>query len=104
MLPMFISVINRQKARCLLTVKIFQAFLIAFTSDFIQKIVYKYEYGEDGKMDNYVMFTLSKSPEKNWIDSGQVRLIFFLSKYFSFRSQAPGGLNLPQSQILFYIY
>ena len=57
-----------------MTVKIFQAFLIAFTSDFIQKIVYKYEYGEDGTMDNYVMFTLSRSPEKNWIDSGQVRL------------------------------
>ena len=36
--------------------------------------MYKYEYGEDGKMDNYVMFTLSRSPEKNWIDSGQVRL------------------------------
>merc|ERR1719242_1818110 len=47
------------------------AFLIAFTSDFIQKIVYKYEYGEDGTMDNYVMFTLSKSPEKNWIERGQ---------------------------------
>ena len=51
----------------------FQAFLIAFTSDFIQKIVYKYEYGEDGTMDNYVMFTLSKSPEKNWIERGQVQ-------------------------------
>ena len=38
--------------------------------------MYKYEYGEDGKMDNYVMFTLSKSPEKNWIDSGQVRPSF----------------------------
>ena len=54
--------------------QIFQAFLIAFTSDFIQKIVYKYEYGEDGTMDNYVMFTLSKSPEKNWIERGQVQL------------------------------
>ena len=27
-----------------------QAFLIAFTSDFIQKLVYKYEYGERGTM------------------------------------------------------
>ena len=51
-----------------------QAFLIAFTSDFIQKLVYKYEYGETGKMDDYVMFTLSKSPHKNWIDRGQVIL------------------------------
>jgi len=46
------------------------AFLIAFTSDFIQKLVYKYEYGERGTMDNYVMFTLSKSPVKNWIEKG----------------------------------
>ncbi|XP_023344103.1 anoctamin-7 [Eurytemora carolleeae] len=47
------------------------AFLIAFTSDFIQKLVYKYEYGERGTMKDYVMFTLSKSPKKNWIDQGQ---------------------------------
>jgi len=46
------------------------AFLIAFTSDFIQKLVYKYEYGERGIMKDYVMFTLSKSPVKNWIDKG----------------------------------
>ena len=51
-----------------------QAFLIAFTSDFIQKLVYKYEYGERGIMDDYVMFTLSKSPVKNWIEKGQVSL------------------------------
>merc|ERR550525_1914414 len=47
------------------------AFLIAFTSDFIQKLVYKYEYGERGVMRGYVMFTLSKSPVKNWIAKGQ---------------------------------
>ena len=49
-----------------------KAFLIAFTSDFIQKLVYKYEYGERGIMKDYVMFTLSKSPVKNWIDKGYV--------------------------------
>ena len=49
-----------------------QAFLIAFTSDFIQKLVYKYEFGERGTMKDYVMFTLSKSPKENWIDQGQV--------------------------------
>jgi anoctamin-7 len=49
------------------------AFLIAFTSDFIQKLVYKYEYGERGVMRGYVMFTLSKSPVQNWIASGQVK-------------------------------
>ena len=49
-----------------------QAFLIAFTSDFIQKLVYKFEYGERGVMKGYVMFTLSKSPVKNWISRGQV--------------------------------
>ena len=51
-----------------------QAFLIAFTSDFIQKLVYKFEYGERGVMRGYVMFTLSKSPVKNWIAKGQVSL------------------------------
>ena len=51
-----------------------QAFLIAFTSDFIQKLVYKYEYGERGVMRGYVMFTLSKSPVKNWFAKGQVKL------------------------------
>ena len=54
----------------------FQAFLIAFTSDFIQKLVYKYEYGERGVMRGYVMFTLSKSPVKNWIAKGQVEKMF----------------------------
>ena len=51
-----------------------QAFLIAFTSDFIQKLVYKFEYGERGVMRGYVMFTLSKSPVKNWIAKGQVKM------------------------------
>ena len=34
-------------------------------------------------MDNYVMFTLSKSPEKNWIDTGQVRQFFIIKILFS---------------------
>ena len=51
-----------------------KAFLIAFTSDFIQKLVYKYEYGERGIMKDYVMFTLSKSPVQNWIDKGHVSM------------------------------
>ena len=49
--------------------------MIAFTSDFIQKLVYKFEYGERGVMRGYVMFTLSKSPVKNWIARGQVRIL-----------------------------
>ena len=52
--------------------------MIAFTSDFIQKLVYKYEFGEKGTMKDYVMFTLSKSPRKNWIDEGQVSFILTL--------------------------
>ena len=56
--------------------------MIAFTSDFIQKLVYKFEYGERGVMRGYVMFTLSKSPVKNWIAKGQVEkmLVFFYSE------------------------
>ena len=58
-----------------------QAFLIAFTSDFIQKLVYKFEYGERGVMRGYVMFTLSKSPVKNWIAKGQVKFCCFELDY-----------------------
>merc|ERR1719336_400732 len=46
------------------------AFLIAFTSDFIQKLVYKFEYG-GGEMDGYVMFTLTKAPAENWVNEGR---------------------------------
>ena len=35
------------------------AFLIAFTSDFIQKLVYKFHYGEVGK-------TYFENPPKGW--------------------------------------
>ena len=52
-----------------------QAFLIAFTSDFIQKLVYRYHYG-GGEMDGYVMFTLTKAPAENWVDVGRVNLEF----------------------------
>ena len=62
--------------------------MIAFTSDFIQKLVYKFEYGERGVMRGYVMFTLSKSPVKNWIAKGQVKpsqsMVFEKGKQMSF--------------------
>ena len=63
----------------------FQAFLIAFTSDFIQKLVYRFHYG-DGEMDGYVQFTLSKSPAANWVDAGRVRMIISqdIREYFVF--------------------
>ncbi|XP_023339966.1 anoctamin-1 isoform X4 [Eurytemora carolleeae] len=35
------------------------AFIIAFTSEFIPKIVYRVHYSEDGSLKNYVNFTLS---------------------------------------------
>jgi len=46
------------------------AFLIAFTSDFIQKLVYRFHYG-NGEMTGYVNFTLSKSPDAHWVDEGR---------------------------------
>ena len=60
--------------------------MIAFTSDFIQKLVYRFHYG-DGEMDGYVQFTLSKSPEENWIDQGRVgkiihKILFLLMSFF----------------------
>merc|ERR1719458_2311434 len=44
------------------------AFLIAFTSDFIPKLVYKYEH--DWNMRGYVNFTLATSPKEGWEDLG----------------------------------
>ena len=49
--------------------------MIAFTSDFIQKLVFRYHYGEDTTMDGYVRFTLSKAPAENWTDDGRVKNI-----------------------------
>merc|ERR1719333_398648 len=46
------------------------AFLIAFTSDFIPKLVYRYHYG-DGEMEGFVKFTLSRAPAENWVDVGR---------------------------------
>ena len=42
----------------------FQAILIAFTSEFIPKLVYKYEH--DWNMSGYVNFTLATSPNEGW--------------------------------------
>ena len=49
----------------------FQGFLIAFTSEFIPKLVYKYEH--DWKMRGYVNFTLATSPKEGWEDLGKAQ-------------------------------
>ena len=70
-----------------------QAFLIAFTSDFIPKLVYKYHYG-DGNMEGFVKFTLSKAPAEHWTDEGRVSILattFRISKLFHF---IPAGVFL----------
>ena len=48
-----------------------QAFLIAFTSDFIPKLVYRYHYG-GGEMEGFVEFTLSRAPAEHWTEEGRV--------------------------------
>ena len=50
---------------------LFQGFLIAFTSEFIPKLVYKYEH--DWKMRGYVNFTLAISPKEGWEDLGKAQ-------------------------------
>ena len=47
----------------------FQAFLIAFTSEFIPKLVYKYEHSWN--MQGYVNFTLATSPYAGWASEGK---------------------------------
>jgi anoctamin-7 len=43
--------------------------LIAFTSEFIPKLVYKYEHEWD--MAGYVNFTLATSPYNGWLSEGK---------------------------------
>ena len=47
----------------------FQACLIAFTSEFIPKLVYKYEHSWE--MKGYVNFTLATSPHQGWGEVGK---------------------------------
>ena len=47
----------------------FQACLIAFTSEFIPKLVYKYEHSWE--MKGYVNFTLATSPYQGWGEVGK---------------------------------
>ena len=42
------------------------AFLIAFTSDFIQKLVYKFHYGEVGK-ESFETPRMSKGWDYGWL-------------------------------------
>lgn len=61
---------------CLL---LFQAFIMAFTSDMIPRMVYLYAYSKDGSMSGYVNNSLSvihisqiplrNRPEDNWFDN-----------------------------------
>jgi hypothetical protein len=39
---------------------VFKAFIIAFTSEFIPKLVYKYRFSPDMTLNGYTDFTLSK--------------------------------------------
>ena len=41
------------------TFSIFQAFIIALTSDFIPRLVYLFKYSNDNSMKGYVNFTLA---------------------------------------------
>ena len=45
--------------------------MIAFTSEFIPKLVYKYEH--DWNMRGFVNFTLATSPKEGWEDLGKAQ-------------------------------
>ena len=55
--------------RDLISLYFFQACLIAFTSEFIPKLVYKYEHSWE--MKGYVNFTLATSPHQGWGEVGK---------------------------------
>ena len=72
MLAQFAVITNVSRVSIILnsqsTQFLFQGFLIAFTSEFIPKLVYKYEH--DWNMRGYVNFTLATSPKEGWEDLG----------------------------------
>ena len=45
---------------------IFQAFIIALTSDFIPRLVYLFKYSNDNSMKGYVNFTLAGMYFQKW--------------------------------------
>ncbi|XP_028415856.1 anoctamin-4-like isoform X1 [Dendronephthya gigantea] len=47
------------------------AFVIAFTSDFIAKMVYKYSYSDDGSLDGYLNNSLSYFDTSLWTNSSR---------------------------------
>lgn len=68
------------------------AFLIAFTSEFIPKLVYKYQY--NWNMEGYLNFTLAQSPMENWGDQNKT-----MCRYQAFRDDA-GKYTMVHWQIL----
>ena len=58
-----------QKKTHIVILPFFQAFLIAFTSEFIPKLFYSYRYNWD--LEGYVNFTMAISPNKGWVETGK---------------------------------
>lgn len=56
-----------------------QAFLIAFTSDFLPRLLYQYKFGND--LHGYVNFTLAYAP-LNFTEYPMCRYRFFISTHF----------------------
>lgn len=81
-----------QFKNCVYLFLFFQAFLIAFTSEFIPKLVYK--YANDWDMSGYTNFTLATSPVYGWVDQGKKKC-----HYRAFRDEE-GNYTMNHWQIL----
>jgi len=68
------------------------AFLIAFTSEFIPKLFYSYRYNWD--LEGYVNFTMAISPNKGWVETGKDQC-----RYKGFRDE-DGQYTMVHWQIL----
>lgn len=60
------------------------AFVIAFTSDFIAKMVYKYSYSDDGSLNGYLNNSLSYYNTSHWSNVSKPRM-----------SYATGNISVP---------
>ena len=76
----------------ILSLLLIKAFLIAFTSEFIQKLVYKYQY--NWNMEGYLNFTLAQSPMENWGDRNLT-----MCRYQAFRDDT-GKYTMVHWQVL----
>lgn len=80
-------------------------FIIAFTSDFVPKLVYQLYYSQDGSLDGFVEFSLSKfkiSEFRNGTQPEKPHTGNFTECYYSDHRYPPGHEHEYERTIVFW--